>query len=275
VARFNILELDRRLIFLLIFLAVLTPLFLPAPKTVKTSPEVKKVYDRIEALPAGTIVMLACEYDPSTSAEMSPVTVVVLRQCFRKNLRVLVSCSLPNGVSLVESEILRVAAEYKKKNGVDYVYLGYKPYLTPTILAMGENFRLAFPSDFYNTRLDDIPMMNGVKNYQDVALVLAITSTIGIDSWIIYGQGRYHFPLAAAASAVMAPNYYNYLDSGQLFGLIGGLRGAAEYEQLAKRPAAATKGMLVQSVCHLLIVGLIVLGNVSFFIGRRRRRPQE
>jgi hypothetical protein len=275
VARFNILELDRRLIYLLIFLAVLVPLFLPTPKTVNTSPEVRTVYDRIEALPAGSIVMLACEYDPSMSAEMTPVNLVVLRQCFRRNLRVLTTCLMSNGVSLVEGEIERVAAEYDKKNGVDYVYLGYKPYPAAIILAMGENFRLAFPNDYYNTRLDDLPMMKGVKNYQDVALVLAITSTSGIDYWITYGQGRYRFPLAAAASAVMAPNYYNYLDSGQLFGLIGGLRGAAEYEQLAKAPAAATKGMLVQSVSHLLIVGLIVLGNVSYFVSRRRRRGQE
>jgi hypothetical protein len=264
-------NVDRRLIYLLIFLAVLVPLFLPAPRTVRVTEEVRTVFDRIESLQPGQIVMLPCEYDPSMSAELSPVHVAVLRQCFRKNLRVLETCLVSNGVSLVESELRSVAEEFGKTYGEDYVFLGYKPYPGVVIMAMGEDFRNPFPTDFYNTPVDQLPMMRGVKNYQNVALVLTINATSGIDYWIIYGQGRYKFPLAAAASAVMAPNYYNYLQSGQLFGLIGGLRGAAEYEELVGEPGPAVKGMFVQSISHILIVALIVLGNIVHFAGRRRR----
>jgi hypothetical protein len=269
--RFSDTDISRTIIFSLMFLAVLIPLFLEPPKTVRVTKEVQTVYDRIDKLEPGQIVMLACEYDPSMSAEMSPVNVAVLHQCFRKNLRVLTTCLMSNGVSLVEGELKQVAGEYGKKYGEDYVYLGYKPYPGIVIMAMGEDFRGPFPQDYYNTPLDRIPMMKGVKNYQNVALVLTINSTSGIDYWITYGQGRYKFPLAVAASAVMAPNYYNYLQSGQLFGLIGGLRGAAEYEELISRPDSAVRGMFVQSVAHLLIVGLIVAGNVAFLIGRWRK----
>ncbi len=266
----SLANLDRRIIYLLILLAVLVPLFLPAPKTVRVTPEVRNVFDRIEALRPGDIVMLPCEYDPSMSAEMSPMHIAVLRQCFRKNLRVLETCLTSNGVSLVESEQRRVAAEFGKTYGEDWVFLGYKPYPGVVIMAMGEDFRGPFPTDYYNTPVDSLPMMRGVRNYQNVALVLTINSTSGIDYWITYGQGRYKFPLAAAATAVMAPNYYNYLQSGQLFGLIGGLRGAAEYEELVGIPGSAVAGMFVQSVSHLLIVALIVLGNVTYFVTRRR-----
>ena len=103
-ARFSSTDITRTTIFVLIFLAVLIPLFLPPPKTVRVTNEVKVVYDRIESLRPGQIVMLACEYDPSMSAEMSPVNLAVLRQCFRKNLRVLTTCLSANGVSLVEGE---------------------------------------------------------------------------------------------------------------------------------------------------------------------------
>jgi hypothetical protein len=270
-AKVDLLNLDRRLIYALIFLAVFVPLFLPAPKAVRVTPEVRTVHERIEALKPGEIVMLACEYDPSMSAEMSPMHLAVLRQCFQKNLRVLTTCLSSNGVSLVESEQQRMAGELGKKYGVDYVYLGYKPYPGIVIMAMGEDFRGPFPNDYYNTPVDSLPMMRGVKNYQNVALVLTINSTSGIDYWITYGQGRYKFPLAAAATAVMAPNYYPYLQSGQLFGLIGGLRGAAEYEQLVGAPGPAVKGMFVQSISHLLIVALILLGNVAYFASRRKQ----
>ncbi len=70
----------------------------------------------------------------------------------------------------------------------------------------------------------------------------------------------------------MAPNYYNYLQSGQIFGLIGGLRGAAEYEELVNHPGKAVRGMFVQSIAHLLIVAFIILGNVTYIIERRRGR---
>jgi hypothetical protein len=270
-ARMSLLDLDRRVIFALIFLAVFVPLFLPAPKSVRVTPEVRTVYERIESLRPGEIVMLACEYDPSMSAEMSPMHIAVLRQCFRKNLRVLTTCLSSNGVSLVESEQRQVAAEFGKKYGTDYVYLGYKPYPGVVIMAMGENYRVPFPNDHYNTPVDSLPMMRGVRNYQNVELVLTINSTSGIDYWITYGQGRYKFPLAAAATAVMAPNYYPYLQSGQLFGLIGGLRGAAEYEELVGEPGPAVKGMFVQSISHLLIVALIILGNISYFASRRKK----
>jgi len=268
----SIWNLGRRTIFVLIFLAVLVPLFLPAPRTVRITPEVRVVYDRIESLRPGEIVMLADEYDPSMSAELSPMNIAVLRHCFRRGQRVLVSCLVSNGLSLVESELKQVAAEYGKKYGQDYVYLGYKPYPAIVIMSMGEDFRDPFPTDYYNTPLDSLPMMRGVKNFQSVAFVLTINATSGLDNWIIYGAGRYKFPLAAASSAVMAPNYYNYLQSGQLFGLVGGLRGSAEYEELVGRPGSAVRGMFVQSVTHLLIVALIVLGNIAFLRQRLRRR---
>ncbi len=271
-ARMSRTDLTRLIIYLLIFLAVLIPLFLPPLKTVRVTDEVKVVYDRVESLKPGQIVMLACEYDPSMSAEMSPVNLAVLRQCFRKNLRVLTTCLSANGVSLVEGEMQQIAKEFGKKYGEDYVFLGYKPYPAIVIMAMGQDYRLAFPTDYYNTPIDQIPMMTGVKNYQSVALVLTINATSGIDYWITYGQGRYKFPLAAAASAVMAPNYYNYVQSGQLVGLIGGLRGAAEYEELIDHPGSAVRGMFVQSVAHLLIVALIILGNVTLVAERLRKR---
>jgi hypothetical protein len=269
---FSILRLDRRLIYFLILLAVLIPIFLPAPKTIRITPEVRAVYDRVEALEPGSIVMLPAEYDPSMSAELTPMTIAILRHCYKKDLKVLATCLMSNGVSLVEGELRQVAGEFGKKYGEDWVYLGYKPYPAVIIMGMGEDFRTPFPTDYYNTPLDEIPMMRGVKNYDNVGLVLTVNATSGIDFWITYGQGRYKFPLALGSSAVMAPNYYNYLQSGQIVGLLGGLRGAAEYEELVDHPGTAVKGMFVQSVAHVLIVFLILMGNVSFILEKRRKR---
>jgi hypothetical protein len=270
--RERLLAIDRRVLYALIFLAVLIPSLVPMGLPIRISPEVQRVYDRIDALKPGEIIMLPLEYDPSTAAELEPMALAILRHAFSKNLRVLGLCLSSTGVTLVESEIAQVAREYGKAYGQDYVYLGYQPYPAVVILTMGENFRTPFPRDYYGTPLDSIPMMRGVRNYGDVGLVFTVNATSGIDFWIIYGQGRYKFPFGLGSAAVMATNYYQYVQSGQLFGIISGLRGAAEYEILIGQGNVARKGMDVQSVAHALIIAFIVLGNVAFFVERRRAR---
>ena len=71
---------------------------------------------------------------------------------------------------------------------------------------------------------------------------------------------------AGRMTAVMASDAYPFLQSGQLSGLIGGLKGAAEYEQLINHRDRAFIGMDAQSITHILIVIFIIFGNISFFL---------
>ena len=47
----------------------------------------------------------------------------------------------------------------------------------------------------------------------------------GSDQWILYYHARYRGNLATAQTAIGAPKYYQYLQTGQLVGLIGGHEG--------------------------------------------------
>jgi hypothetical protein len=68
-------------------------------------------------------------------------------------------------------------------------------------------------------------------------------------------------------TAVMASDYYTYVQSGQLVGLIGGLKGAAEYETLMhEKDGYATRVMNIQSVVHCIVVGFILVGNIAFLM---------
>ena len=106
-------------------------------------------------------------------------------------------------------------------------------------------------------------------------MVLTINATSGVDYWIIYGHERYGFPLAIGVTAVMAADYYSYLNSGQIVGIIGGLKGAAEYEKLIGQGDLATMGMNIQSFVHLVIVLFIVIGNVGYLMTRKKRKGLE
>jgi hypothetical protein len=60
--------------------------------------------------------------------------------------------------------------------------------------------------------------------------------------------------------------------------MLGGLKGAAEYEKLNEDSGVrqerkrASIGMGSQSIAHILMIALIILGNIGYFITQRRGR---
>ena len=135
-------------------------------------------------------------------------------------------------------------------------------------------FHVSFPADYFNTPIDDLPLMNDVKNYNDVGLVVTMSGSTFPDFWVAYAHERYGQEIAAGVTAVMAADYYPYLQTGQLVGLIGGLKGAAEYEKLINRPSDGLKGMDAQTIVHLFIVLMIILGNLAYIFAQRARNRE-
>jgi hypothetical protein len=70
----------------------------------------------------------------------------------------------------------------------------------------------------------------------------------------------------------MVSGLYPYLNTGQLVGLIGGLKGAAEYEKLIAKEGKATLGMKVQSIVHLMIILMVIFGNVVYLLSMRQKK---
>jgi hypothetical protein len=83
-------------------------------------------------------------------------------------------------------------------------------------------------------------------------------------------QARFHIDMVAGVTAVSAPEYYPYLQSKQLLGLLGGMAGAAEYEKARGEKGSATRGMDAQSVAHYFVALCILLGNVVQWSKGRR-----
>ncbi len=284
----RMMSLDRRWIFLLLAIVCVITYVIPFQIPILVEPEVKKIYDFIDQLPPGDIVMIAIDYDPNNLAELHPMAYAIMEHAWRKKLRLIITALSQNGPGMADQAIRDIAdslkqdrvyngVEFKGRdivNGVDYTFLGYKPYFALVILGMGQNFRLPFPNDYYGTPLDDIPMMKGVINYDQVACVIDLSGGNITDAWISYGQARFNFPLALGLTGVMTAQYYPYLGSGQVFGIMGGLLGAAEYEQLADNPGLAKDGMRVQLYAHMVIILFILLGNVGFLMDRRRRKRE-
>lgn len=263
-------NIDRRIIFTLIFAAVIWPLVQPMRLPIDVSPPVQSLYDAIEAVPPGSIVMLAGDYSADTMPELQPMVDTFTRHAFSRDLRVIVACLWPESPPLVERAMTPIAEEFGKEYGTDYVSLGYMAGGTVTLLGMGASIPNTFPSDYSGTPVREIPLMREVQNFDDIALVMEVSAgTPGTREWVQQVHSRFRVTLVSGVTAVSAPNFYPYVQSGQLVGLLGGLKGAAEYETLVGVPGNATSGMDAQSVVHTLIVLFILLGNLAYFLSRR------
>jgi hypothetical protein len=205
-------------------------------------------------------------------AELNPMAVAIVNQAFDKDIKIVFVTLSQFGPGLVEQITSELAANHNKVNGVDYAFLGYRPYPAIVILAMGVDFRVPFPQDYYGSPLDSLPVMDGVKNFEDVKGVIEITSGNTAEFWLTYGNGRYGFPLAIGITGVMSANYYQYLSSGQLFGIIPGVKGAAEYEELVGYPGEGKDQMAYQVIAHAVIILFIIISNVAYFATRKRSK---
>ena len=269
----RVLAIDRRWIFVLIGVGTALPLLFPVNLPVTPSPRVQAAYNAIEAVPEGSLVLMSLDYEPDIMAELQPMSIAVLRHCFRRHLKPIILTLYPAGPRLVEMALAVASEAEGKRNYDDYVFLGYKSGNQAVVLGLGENIKGLFPRDFYGAATDTISLMKRANSFADFPLLINLSGSTIADYYIRIGASRYHRPMILGATAVMATDYYPYLSSGQILGLIGGMKGAAEYERLMGIVGDGRRGMDAQSLVHLIVVILVLLGNAAHFAtgGLKRR----
>jgi len=264
-------HLDRRIIFMLMVLGVGIPLVFRIGLPIRVTPDVRSVFDYIEQLHPGDIVLISYDHDTGTLPEMVPMSDAIVRHAFSKGLKIVGMALRAEGSGIGRQNIRRIAAEYNKEEGVDFVFLGYRPELTATILGLGSSFSKVFPKDDRGVPVEDLPLMKQVRNYSSISLVISIADDDTPVYWINYANARFKAKIVPAVTAVMATTFFPFLNSGQCLGMVAGLKGAAEYEKLVKIPGNAGRGMDAQSIAHLVMIGFIAIGNLAYFMGRKRR----
>jgi hypothetical protein len=272
----RMLKIDRRIIFLVIALCTLLPLLYPVGLPIKISSEVRGVYNHIESLPERSVFFMSFDFDPASKPELHPQAIALLRHAFRKNLRVVTMTLWVTGTGLADQIVTQVAKEMGKENGKDYVFLGWSPGNTAVIINLGQNLYNTFPSDYGGKPTKGLPVLDGVQSLKDVTYLVSLgAGNPGVEAWYVFGKDKYKFEMGGGCTGVMAPGLYPLLRSGQINGLIGGLRGAAEYESLIDQKGKAVAGMDAQSATHVAIIVLVIICNLFYFSMRRTARQQS
>lgn len=276
--------LDRRIIFLVMTLAVTVPLLFTVQFEERPTPIVKHVFDAIEALEPGSRVLLSLDYDPSSIPELQPMTVGFVRHLASKGARIYFISLVPLGPNMIDDAIRKVLGpEFPAyAYGTDYVNLGYKPGNEGAIEVVKTQIKKLYSTDARGTNINEIPMTKEISNLKDFKLIVSVsTGYPGTKEWVQYGGDPAGIPIVAGLTAVQTPLNFPYYPR-QILGILGGIKGAAEYEAAIKTgyprfTDAATfawdaqSRMGPQTFAHLTIIALIVLGNVTYFMERRRR----
>ena len=267
-------SVDRRWIFLIIAAVVFVPLMVPIGLPIRATDTTKDVYDAIEKLSPGSKVLLSVEYSPSTRPENHPMTISILRHLFKRDHKVFITCLWPDGQFMAQDALNQVAKnEFNKVYGEDYVFLGFRPGNEAVVKGIVSNIRKIYTVDVYQKKIDEIPLMDGINNFKDFDFLFSASAGFpGTIEWVQYASDPTGIPMASGVTSIQVNEVMPYVQAGQMVGVLAGMPGAAEYESLIKQKGTATSGMDAQSVAHLVIVLFIVLGNISFFIERKRSK---
>ena len=278
----NVLRLmqtvDRRWLYAMLLLSVTIPFFLKIRLPVTVSPATQTLYDNIERLPEGSFVLFGVDWAAGTRGENGAQTEVLMRHLMRRKLRFALLAFDPQATTLSQAIALRLQTEYNHdhpeygvKEGVTWVNWGYKVDQVNFLKAFVQDIRKTVSTDTHSQPLAELQVMQHVNSAKDVALILDVNPTPSFQNYIQFMQQPYKIPMGFAPTAVMAPEAYNYLDSGQLIGMLNGLQGAIEYEQQLGVVGRATIGSNSLSLAHLVIIFLILMGNVAMLLERRQK----
>ena len=125
-------QLDKRWIFLMMFIAVAIPVFIIGI-TGKTFPEVpsvlaKETYQAIEELNEGDPELLSFDFDPASEGELGPMATAFTKHVCEKKLKIYFMALWPVGPQMIDDNIEKVIKSDfpHMMYGEDYMNLGFK-----------------------------------------------------------------------------------------------------------------------------------------------------
>lgn len=302
-------NIDRRYIYVVVALSIIIPLLIPFNSPTYVTKPTEDIYKKVDSFAGDETkaVLLSFTHNASTMPELFPMEVSVLRHCFERGIKVFTICWMPDAAPLVDYALNTAKEDFNVQSGVDYCNFGYKPYVLrlPIMLGMGDDIAKAVETDSQGRKIENLEIMKNIKNYDDMNLVIDFAASGSALQWITYARARFGANIAAGVTAVMVADNYPYLQTGQLMGMFRGLKGAAEYEKLVDVFAAyesedypngrpfskeiiketsvpivgdrvpykykkARIGMNAQSVAHIMMIIFIILGNIGYFITKKK-----
>ncbi|MFA4044932.1 MAG: hypothetical protein HZRFUVUK_001740 [Candidatus Fervidibacterota bacterium] len=271
-------QVDRRIIYVLVWILIGFPIVAPhvgihlPVLPMYPTRAARSFFEAVESVPNGKVILLACDFDPGTLGENGPQCRSVIEHIMRTGKKFIIMGLDQVGPTIAQAYAEELAKKYGYKYGVDYCNFGWITGGQMFLERMCRDLHAAVKQDKAGTPLSEIPMMKNVRSAKDIGLVVEFTGSGLLPLYIATFNAQFGVKLAQGCTGIIGPEQFPYLDTGQLSGLLVGLKGAAEYEEMLNVVGGGKRAMLPQSAGHLLIIILVALGNIGMWVARRAER---
>jgi hypothetical protein len=282
-------KIDRRIVYMLVIVALSIPLVLKIQLPPAKMDTAESYFNQIESLRAEDgIVLIAADWGPNTLGENLPQTRVTIEHLMRRRIPFALITIYSLGSPFLDQLPRDIAQELqsempdeKWEYGIDWVNWGYR--IQPSVMIQGlaksDDLHEYLKADAYGSPISSIPVMKNIKTIKDITLLVEITGLSGaLSAWIQFFQGEdYRPPFVHGCTSITIPEAYIFYSSKQLIGLFEGIAGAAWYDKILKEHFPNRTDQTTQIInsslafAHLIIIFMIILGNVSVLLQRRKK----
>ncbi|MCA1947400.1 MAG: hypothetical protein LDL55_04690 [Armatimonadetes bacterium] len=275
-------RVPRQTIYLLMFLACGLPFFFDVRLPLYVWPETRAVFEVTDSTPPNKVVLICSNWVQGSQGENWPQYEALVSHLMMRGIKFVVVAvdSDPLAPQFSERVNERQAAKYGRKYGVDWVNLGMVRGAPLIMASIGRNIKSVFPRDYrgYSTNdAEKLPILRNVTGAADFQILWAIEYQPSLD-WMVWLDPAGRVPVAFGSAGIVTTSWYPYISSGQMKGMMAGIRGAAEYETLVRNKygkrydeEGLRGGRLLVPLAfgHLVIISFILLGNLGMIAKRR------
>jgi hypothetical protein len=259
-------ELKSQYIWLVVLVVYIIPVLTPIGAPFQMSDITIEMYNYIENMPEQSIVVIGGSAVFAFDLESSAALIACLKQMARNNLRIV---NAPFGVEAVQFEKYCVDASRVDerfggpwKYGRDWVQLPYMPGYTAAIVAFLDDVHSAVATDVFGTPLSELPLMNDLRNYEDIALW--ICPHWSFDLVVRFATGEKGIPAMYFAQAAAYAGYSPYMMAypGMVW-MTNGFLGGAQYEKLEGISGLGSAAIDAYAILSAVYLGFLILGNLT------------
>jgi hypothetical protein len=238
-------SVDRRILYVILIVATSIALFFPIEIPI-SAPDASSeaAYVKLMEAPTDQTAIIQSNWTLSTRGENAGQLEATLRIFMRRGIKfVLFSWADPQAVEVAKNVIAQVNAErivagrepYQEFN--DFIVLGLYPDLENLAQAMRQDLQGAWgprravdPGTGEDRSVYESPVLQGVRTLEDIGIYVDITANASGDVLIQRIAGDVE--LVSMCTGVVGPQLLPYYQSGQLKGVVIGLKGVYELEYM-------------------------------------------
>lgn len=263
----GIQDMGEKWVYLLIIIGVIVPTLVPLNMPVAISEPTRAVYNYINALEPGSIVIFAVDLHPVTMPECFGAMMAVMQHIFSlADVRIIATTRGTMGSDILMMGMNTVYGGLNvpgKEYGVDYIVMPYIPGGETYVAQLAQDPQSMYTQDYFYNFVEDLPLFQEFQNGADIDLIVEFCHGPQFYDYLRHFNAAYGTPIAISVVAYIYAEVMPYYATGQFIGYMVGLRGAGEYEKIVGKPGIALQGADALSGSYAWIIAVIIIGNIA------------